>query len=129
MTKVFCEKITELKVMNEKKSCMHYSKRGRRNIERTKTEKLTERNKLNFYINVDGECLYLFSQNFNQETYDFFKNGVILDRCLDYSNAKRNKGILRAMDRIHSAIRYIEQEYGFSILRKTAAKKQEAREF
>lgn len=128
MTKVFCEKITEYKVMNEKKSCMRYSRRGRRNIERTKAERFIECNKLNFYIKVENECLYLFSQNFNQETYDFFKNGVILDRCLDYSSAKRNKGILRAMDRIHSAIRYIEQEYGFSILRKTA-KKYESREF
>lgn len=126
MIKVFCKTVTETNVKNEKKSCFRYSKRGRRLIESTKTENLVEKKKLNFFIQVNNECHFLFSQNFTQEVYDFFGNGVTLDRALDPSQAKRNKSVLRVIEKIPSHIRYIEQEYGLTLLRKTA-KKRDAR--
>ena len=126
MVKVFCKLITEQKVKNEKKSCIRYSARGKRSAENTKTEKIVEQKKLNFFVQVNNEIHYLFSQNFTEESYDFFKNGVTLDRCLDCSSAKRNKSILKIIEKIPSHIRYIEQEYGLVLLRKTA-KKQDSR--
>ncbi len=82
----------------------------------------TDRNlnsRLCFYLETKNENHYLFSQSFNQELYNLFKCGVSLDKALDYSQANRNKSILKAIDKLPSHIRYIEQEYGLTILRKT----------
>lgn len=75
--------------------------------------------RLDFYLETKTENHYLFSQTFSNELYNLFKGGMSLDKALDCSQANRNKSILKVIDKLPSHIRYIEQEYGLTILRKT----------
>lgn len=89
----------------------------------------TDRNlnqRLNFYVEAGRESHYLFSQHFNKEVNEIFKSGVSLDKPFNHSLANRNKSILKVFDKLPSYIRYIEQEYGLTILHKTAKKRRAA---
>ena len=98
MTRVFCKETTD------------------RNLNR----------RLNFYVEAGRESHYLFSQSFTKDVYEFYKNGVSLDKPFNHSLANRNKSILKVFDKLPSYIRYIEQEYGLTILHKTAKKRRAA---
>ena len=98
MTRVFCKETTD------------------RNLNR----------RLNFYVEAGREIHYLFSQSFTKDVYEFYKNGVSLDKPFNHSLANRNKSILKVFDKLPSYIRYIEQEYGLTILHKTAKKRRAA---
>ena len=98
MTRVFCKETTD------------------RNLNR----------RLNFYVEAGRESHYLFSQSFTKDVYEFYKNGVSLDKPFKHSLANRNKSILKVFDKLPSYIRYIEQEYGLTILHKTAKKRRAA---
>lgn len=82
--------------------------------------------RLSFFVEAGRENHYLFSQSFTKEVYDFFKNGVSLDKPFNHSLANRNKSILKIVDKLPSHIRYIEKEYGLTILHKTAKKRRAA---
>ena len=98
MTRVFCKETTD------------------RNLNR----------RLNFYVEAGRESHYLFSQSFTKDVYEFYKNGVSLDKPFNHSLANRNKSILKVFDKLPAYIRYIEQEYGLTILHKTAKKRRAA---
>ncbi len=98
MTRVFCKETTD------------------RNLNR----------RLSFYVEAGRESHYLFSQSFAKDVYEFYKNGVSLDKPFNHSLANRNKSILKVFDKLPSYIRYIEQEYGLTILHKTAKKRRAA---
>lgn len=122
MMKVFCtETRQEFVKVDTKKSCILKSKRGT-NAENTKTKLVVDK-KLHFFLQANNKVYFLFAQSFTEELYNAFKNGVTLDKALDYSTAKRNKSVMRVIDKIPSHIRYIEQEYGIQVFRKSAKKK------
>lgn len=91
-----------------------------------KTEDRFSTPRISFFVESGRESHYLFSQSFNQELFNFFKNGVSLDKPINHSLANRNKSILKAIDKLPSHIRYIEKEYGLTILHKTARKRHAA---
>ena len=126
MTKVFCEMVTEYKAPKDRPKYMNVSTREKRRIESARKGKVVEQKKLNFYAQNGTQIFYLFSQNFTQELYDFFKNGVLLEKCYDFSNANEHKSISRARERIKAIIPKIEQ-INDVILRKSS-KRFESRE-
>ena len=123
MMKVFCKETRqEIVKVNTKKSCILKSKRGI-NAENTKTKLVVDK-KLHFFLQANNKVYFLFTQSFNEEVFDAFKHGVTLEKALDFSMAKRNKSVMRVIDKIPSHIRYIEQEYGIQVFRKSAKKKE-----
>jgi hypothetical protein len=91
-----------------------------------KTEDRFLEPRLSFFVEAGRESHYLFSQSFTKEVYEFSKNGVSLDKPFNHSLANRNKSILKIVDKLPSHIRYIEKEYGLTILHKTAKKRHAA---
>ena len=126
MMKVFCtESRQEFVKADTKKSCILRSKRGT-NAENTKTKLVIDK-KLHFFLQANNKVYFLFAQSFNEELFEAFRNGVTLDKALDFSMAKRNKSILRVIDKLPSHVRYIEQEYGIEIFRKSSKRKDNGR--
>lgn len=72
-----------------------------------------------FYLQTEGEDYYLFSQNFRKGVHDYYKNGVSVDRALDFSFGGHDSAIARTMEKLPSYIRYVEKEYGVRVLKQT----------
>ena len=70
---------------------------------------------LDFYLKVNGESYYLFNQRWRQAVKDFYKNGVSIDRALSPSHY----GNRHISDKLPCYIRYVEKEYGITILEKS----------
>ena len=75
-----------------------------------------------FYMDVHGEHFYLFSQGYRRGVDCYFSAGVTVDRALDFSEAKHDRAIQRTMEKLPSYIKYVENEYGIEVLRKTVKK-------
>ena len=69
----------------------------------------------------DGDY-YLFRQSFRQSIKQYFRLGVPLDKALDFSLAGRDTAVTKAMEKLPMYIRYIEKEYGISVLEQTSRK-------
>lgn len=62
---------------------------------------------INFYM-LRGECsYYLFSQKYRHSIWDFFRNGVLFEKALDYGKAKHDVAIINVMQRIRRHISYM----------------------
>ena len=73
-----------------------------------------------FYLVVDGKEYYLFRQNYRKGVNSFFRDGVTLDRALDFTKAHHNDALIRTMQKLPIYIKYIEKYYGLEVLRATA---------
>ena len=73
-----------------------------------------------FYIRQDGKTHFLFSQNYRRGVNNYYYAGVRIDDAIDFSRAGGDDAILRTMKKLPSHIRYVEREYGITVLRKTA---------
>ena len=80
----------------------------------------TEKGIQSFYLEACGETHYLFSQNFRRGVKEYFGAGVHLDAAIDYSRAGHDAAILRTMRKLPAFIKYIETQYGITVLRRTA---------
>lgn len=72
-----------------------------------------------FYLTVNGEKYFLFSQNYRKGVHGFYSKGVLLNDAIDYSRAGRDIAIVRTMKKIRMYIKYIEKEYGIEVLNQT----------
>ena len=77
-----------------------------------------------FFINVNGETHFLFSQNFRRGVKDYFERGVRIDEAINFKRANGNSAIIHTMEKLPAYIRYVEREYGMEVLRRTARKNQ-----
>ncbi len=82
---------------------------------------------LNFYVKQGGESHFLFTQRFNSTAYDFYKNGVSLDKAMSFKYSKKlNCSIMtKVSEKITRYLKYIEKEYDMIILEKTRRIRQE----
>ena len=80
----------------------------------------TDKGTQTFYLDADGETHYLFSQDYRHGVKDYYGRGVSIDAAIDYSRARNDTAIIRTMRKLPSYIRYIEKEYGITVLRRTA---------
>ena len=76
-------------------------------------------NNHDFYIRVDGNDYFLFRQPYRKGVNQYFGNGVQLDRALRNNWNKLDRAILRTIDKLPTYIKYIEKEYGLTILERT----------
>lgn len=75
-----------------------------------------------FYLVTERQEYYLFHQNYRKGVNDFFRDGVNLDRAIDFTRAHHDEAVIRTMQKIPMYIKYIEKCYGVEVLRATAKK-------
>lgn len=78
----------------------------------------------NFYILIEGKEFFLFNQNYRKGVHNYFSKGILLDEAYDYSKTKRNNAIIKTINKFPIYIKYIEREYGITILNQTKKRNQ-----
>ena len=73
-----------------------------------------------FYLVIEGHEYYLFRQNYRKGVNEFFRDGVDLDRALDFTKSRHDEAVIRTMSKRPMYIKYIEKCYGVEVLRATA---------
>lgn len=84
--------------------------------------RITAKGVHSFFLEACGERHFLFSQGYRHGVNAYFREGVRLDSALDFSRANGDSAIIRTMEKLPAAIRYVEREYGLTVLRQTARK-------
>jgi len=72
-----------------------------------------------FYLRLDGDEYYLFTQKHRKSVHKFYSDGVRLDDAIDFGRSHRDNAITRTMSKLPMYIRYIEKENGIAVLNKT----------
>lgn len=79
-----------------------------------------ERNGMHeFYMTLDRNEYYLFSQKYRVGVDKFYRKGVQLDKGIKHGIGRTDYAIHQTMDKVKRHIRYIEKEYNLIILDKT----------
>ena len=78
----------------------------------------------NFYITVNGDPYYLFTQKYKQSVDVYFQSPISIKDAIDFSKSRRDFAIINTMEKIPKYIRYFEQCSGMSIMKKTIKLKQ-----
>ena len=85
---------------------------------RTKIICKSAHNTLEFFACTGGEEFYLFSQRFDWAVFARYKKGVELSEALTPIKRRgRNLPLEKVSDKLPAYIKYVEQEYGVSLLR------------
>lgn len=77
-----------------------------------------------FYILTGDSEFFLFNQNYRKGVHSYFSKGVRLDEACDYSKANRDSAVIKTMNKLPTYIKYIEREYGITILNQTKKRNQ-----
>ena len=85
--------------------------------------KISSKGAHNFYISTDEGEYFLFSQNYRRGVNDYFKNGVNLNEVFNFARCKYDNAVIRTKSKLPMYIKYVEKEYGITILDKTKKKK------
>jgi len=75
------------------------------------------------YLVVGNKEYYLFSQKYKKTVVDYYSKGVVLEKAMDFSRSKRNKGITKIMEKLPAYVRNIEREYDIHVLKGGVTKK------
>ncbi len=75
-----------------------------------------------FYIAIEEQKYFLFEQNYRKGVNEFFRDGVDINRALDFSKAKFDNALIKTMQKLPIYIKYIEKNYDIEILKSTAKK-------
>lgn len=75
-----------------------------------------------FYLLHEGREHFLFSQDFRQSVKSYYEGGVTVSEALNNSRGGENHALRKTMEKFPSYIRYIEREYGITVLEQTAKK-------
>ena len=79
----------------------------------------TDKGVQSFYVRAEGEIHFLFSQTYHAGVKRFYGGGVDLDSALSFKRASGDHAIIHTMEKLPIYLRYIEREYGITLLRKT----------
>ena len=72
-----------------------------------------------FYLVHRGEEHFLFSQDYRVSVRDYYGRGVMVDRALNNPRAGENAALRKTMEKLPAYIRYVEKEYGITVLEQT----------
>ena len=75
-----------------------------------------------YYMCVDKQEYFLFTQNYRRSNKEFFGMGVLLENALDYS-CSHSTSVRKTMTKLIPYIQYVEKEFGLTVLRKTQKSK------
>ncbi|MCR5665185.1 MAG: hypothetical protein K6G01_00010 [Eubacterium sp.] len=84
--------------------------------------KTTAKGTHSFYLVFAGEEYYLFSQDYRKGVFEYYRNGVELNKAMQRSKAHYDTAILKTMDKLPIYIKYIEREYDIVVLEQTKRK-------
>ena len=87
----------------------------------------TDKDKQTFYLVSQDREYYLFTQKFRRGVKEYFHNKVLLRDALDVSKSRRDTALIRTMTKFPMYIRYIEKEYGITVLESTMKKQSKTR--
>lgn len=79
--------------------------------------------KLNFYVEVKGKAIYLFTQSFHVDVYKYYSKRRVLNEALDFGKSHYSCSMAKVMEKLPIYLRFIEQEEDLILLRKTAKKR------
>lgn len=78
--------------------------------------------RLEFFACSGREEMFLFSQRYDRAVFERFRRGVELGEALTPTKRRgRNLPLEKVSDKLPAYIRYVEQEYGVSLLHNRAA--------
>ena len=80
-----------------------------------------------FYLLSDAGEFFLFSQNYRKGVHSYFSKGVRLEEARDFSKSNRDSAIIKTMNKLPIYIKYIEKEYGITVLEQTKRKNEPQR--
>lgn len=66
--------------------------------------------KIDFYYVMKNQTLYLFSQNYTDGVYDWFKNGRSENELRQFKGWRFNKALNKVVDKIPAYIKYVKKE-------------------
>ena len=69
-------------------------------------------NYINFYLVVGAERLWLFSQEYSQSVYEYFKDGRAIGEFRKNPFWRSNPRLAKTIDRMPSMMRYVKRENG-----------------
>lgn len=72
-----------------------------------------------FYLRHEGVEYFLFTQSFRRSVKDYYRRGVAVDQALSHPRAGDNHALRKVMEKLPAYIRYIEKEYGVTVLDQT----------
>ncbi len=75
-----------------------------------------------FYLKINKETYYLFSQAYRRGVDKYFRYGVTLNRAINFDGTNGDHSLLATKEKILPSIRYIEKEYDVGILQSTKNK-------
>lgn len=78
----------------------------------------------NFYLIVNGDTHYLFSQKYKQSVDAYFQKPISIEAAIDFSKSRRDFAIINTMEKIPKHIRYFERCYKINILKKSVKSQQ-----
>lgn len=91
--------------------------------------KTTDKGQQSFFLVVNGQEYYLFTQKFYRGVKNYFQNKVLLSKAIDFSSANNDTALLRTMEKLPMYIKYIEKEYGIFVLENSIKKKAKTRSY
>ncbi len=74
-----------------------------------------------FYLNVDNQKYYLFTQKAYLGIFNYFRKPRVLNE-IQFKKAHEDHRLLQTMEKLPKYIRYIEKEMGLTLLDKTRKK-------
>ncbi len=74
--------------------------------------------KQSFYMTVNGQNYFLFTQDYRVSNKEYFQNGVSISEINNYSGV-HSTAVRKTLDKLHSYIKYIEKEYEIAVFKKT----------
>ena len=75
-----------------------------------------------FFLVMDNEEFYLFSQPYRRGVEEYYGNGVGISDSIKHSRAHYDSAIWRTMDKVPVYVRYIEKEYEIEVFKRTKMK-------
>lgn len=76
-----------------------------------------------FYLVTDEGEFFLFNQAYRKGVHEYFSHGVHLDKALDHSKSRTDNALAKTKDKLPMYIKYVEKEYGISILNRAKSRK------
>lgn len=84
----------------------------------------TAKGEHSFYLWANGEEYYLFRQDYRKGVQLYFHNGIRLDEAFDFSKTRGDNAVIHTLCKIPGHIKYIEREYGITLLKQTKKRNQ-----
>ncbi len=80
-----------------------------------------------FYLLLDSEEYFLFSQAYRKGVEEYYGRGVRIEEAVRHSRAHKDAAIIRTMDKIPMYVKYVEKTYEIEVLEQT--KKRNAHDY